>query len=299
MAARDKERYYWLKLHRDFFKRHDIRIIEDVPNGTEYVLFYLKLMTEAIDHEGALRFSDTIPYTESMLASVTNTNIDVVRSALRLLLELGMVEMQEDGTLFIGEVAKLLDSETYQTRRKREAAEHAALPAGGVNSTTDMVDSTREKETEIETEKETDTDKDKDTDKDTESEEQSENFTAPEGAVCRTKDVRRIVEAWNSLGLQQVVRITGRSRRGCMLRARVKEHGVEGVLEAIEKIRHSAFLTGQNGKGWVITFEWFVKPNNFVKVLEGNYDNAYRRGGERRTGNGFLDMLMEEGGESI
>ena len=84
-----------------------------------------------------------------------------------------------------------------------------------------------------------------------------------------------------------------------MLRARVKEHGVEGVLEAIEKIRHSAFLTGQNGKGWVITFEWFVKPNNFVKVLEGNYDNVYRRGGERRTGNGFLEMLMEEGGESI
>ena len=293
MAARDKERYYWLKLHRDFFKRHDIRIIEDVPNGTEYVLFYLKLMTEAIDHEGALRFSDSIPYSEGMLSSVTNTNIDVVRSALRLLTELGMVEMQEDGTLFIGEVAKLLDSETYQTKRKREAVERAALPAGRVYSTPDAADSTREIETEIDSDKETDTETD------TESEEQSENFTAPEGAVCRTKDVRRIVEAWNSLGLQQVVRITGRSRRGCMLRARVKEHGVEGVLEAIEKIRHSAFLTGQNGKGWVITFEWFVKPNNFVKVLEGNYDNAYRRGGERRTGNEFLEMLMEEGGESI
>ena len=67
MAARDKERYYWLKLKRDFFKRHDIRVIEDMPNGKEYVLFYLKLMVEAIDHEGALRFSDTIPYSESML----------------------------------------------------------------------------------------------------------------------------------------------------------------------------------------------------------------------------------------
>ena len=46
MAARDKERYYWLKLKRDFFKRHDIRVIEDMPNGKEYVLFYLKLMVE-------------------------------------------------------------------------------------------------------------------------------------------------------------------------------------------------------------------------------------------------------------
>ena len=73
MAARDTERYYWLKLDRGFFKRHDITVIEDMPNGKDYVLFYLKLMLESVDHEGALRFSDTIPYSESMLASVTRT----------------------------------------------------------------------------------------------------------------------------------------------------------------------------------------------------------------------------------
>ena len=84
MAARDTERYYWLKLDRGFFKRHDITVIEDMPNGKDYVLFYLKLMLESVDHEGALRFSDTIPYSESMLASVTRTNVDIVRSALNL-----------------------------------------------------------------------------------------------------------------------------------------------------------------------------------------------------------------------
>ena len=120
MAARDKERYYWLKLHKDFFKRHDITVIEDMPNGKDYVLFYLKLMLESVDHEGALRFSDTIPYSETMLASVTHTNIDVVRSALKILRELGMVEVFDDKTLFMTEVAKLLDSETFAARRKRE-----------------------------------------------------------------------------------------------------------------------------------------------------------------------------------
>ena len=58
-----------------------------------------------------------------------------------------------------------------------------------------------------------------------------------------------------------------------MLRARVNEYGVDKVLEAIEKVRNSDFLRGQNSPGWVITFEWFVRPNNFVKILEGNYDN--------------------------
>ena len=84
MAARDTERYYWLKLDRGFFKRHDITVIEDMPNGKDYVLFYLKLMLESVDHEGALRFSDTIPYSETMLARVTKTNVDIVRSALKI-----------------------------------------------------------------------------------------------------------------------------------------------------------------------------------------------------------------------
>ena len=77
--------YYWLKLKRDFFKRHDIRIIETMPNGKDYILFYLKLLCESVDHEGNLRFSDQIPYNEDMLATITNTNVDVVRIAIKIL----------------------------------------------------------------------------------------------------------------------------------------------------------------------------------------------------------------------
>lgn len=254
MAARDTERYYWLKLDRGFFKRHDITVIEDMPNGKDYVLFYLKLMLESVDHEGALRFSDTIPYSESMLASVTRTNVDIVRSALKIFVELGMVEVFDDKTLFMAEVAKLLDSETYAAKRKREQRQD--------DKKGDIVpqlspDCPQEKEIE----KELDTEIEKDI------------STEPVGSVCRTKDVRRITEAWNSLGLQQLTKMTSDSKRGGMLRARVNEYGVDKVLEAIEKVRNSDFLKGQNKSGFIITFEWFVRPNNFPKVLEGNYDN--------------------------
>ena len=102
-----------------------------------------------------------------------------------------------------------------------------------------------------------------------------EDLTGSKEPVCRTKDVRRIVEAWNSLNLNEVREVTGESKRGGMLRARVKEHGVDGVLEAIENVRKSDFLKGQNAKGFVITFDWFVKPNNFIKVLEGNYNDLH------------------------
>ena len=82
------KKYYWLKLKKRFFKRHDIKIVEDMDNGKDYILFYLKLLCESVDHEGSLRFSDSIPYNEKMLASITSTNIDIVRSAMKVFCEL-------------------------------------------------------------------------------------------------------------------------------------------------------------------------------------------------------------------
>ena len=105
-----EKKYYWLKLKRDFFKRHDIRIIESMPNGKDYILFYLKLLLESVDHEGALRFSETIPYNEDMLSVVTNTNVDVVRSAMKLFVELGMMEILDDCTIYMNEVDRMIGS---------------------------------------------------------------------------------------------------------------------------------------------------------------------------------------------
>lgn len=125
-------KFYWLKLKRDFFKRHDIQIIESMPNGKEYVLFYLKLLVESIDHEGELRFSETIPYNVDMLATITNTNRDTVWSALKVFSEFGMIEVLEDKTVFMVEVHKMLGSAAdndaaNRKRRQREREKEQAL----------------------------------------------------------------------------------------------------------------------------------------------------------------------------
>lgn len=128
MAGREKK-YYWLKLKRDFFKRHDIRIIEKMQNGKDYVLFYLKMLLESIDHEGELRFSDAIPYNEEMLSVITDTNVDVIRQAMRIFIDLGMIEVLEDETIYMNEVQKMIGSESAaaeRVRRYRKSAE--ALP---------------------------------------------------------------------------------------------------------------------------------------------------------------------------
>ena len=118
MAEKDKK-YYWLKLKRDFFKRHDIQIIEDMPNGKDYILFYLKLLCESVDHDGRLRFNEEIPYNEEMLATITRTNVDTVRSAIKIFTQLQMMEMFDDGTIFMREVQKMLGCESYWAERSR------------------------------------------------------------------------------------------------------------------------------------------------------------------------------------
>lgn len=129
------KRYYWLKLKRDFFKRHDIRIVEGMPNGKDYVLFYLKLLVESIDHNGLLRFSDTIPYDETMLATITNTNIDIVRAALAIFQKLELMEFMDDQTIFMREVQSMIGSETDYAEKKRlwREEKQAALLTSGDN----------------------------------------------------------------------------------------------------------------------------------------------------------------------
>lgn len=59
-------------------------------------------------------------------------------------------------------------------------------------------------------------------------------------------------------------------RRG-NIRARIREHSIPEVYEMLKNAGASSFLAGQNRRDWQATFDWLFRPNNFVKVLEGNY----------------------------
>ena len=90
-------------------------------------------------------------------------------------------------------------------------------------------------------------------------------------------DLNGLANYWNSQldannGIMSKVKSISGTRKNSVL-ARVKEHGKEAVKTAIEKAAASQFLNGKNDKGWVASFDWvFQHPNNFIKVLEGNYD---------------------------
>ena len=91
----------------------------------------------------------------------------------------------------------------------------------------------------------------------------------------KTSKFQWLIDAWNELemyGITPVKRITDDSKRADMIRSRLRSYSKEEVLEAIENIKSSDFLKG-NGTNFKVTFDWFIRPNNFPKVLEGNYAN--------------------------
>ena len=78
-----------------------------------------------------------------------------------------------------------------------------------------------------------------------------------------------ILEAWNNLPVTNIRIISG--KRLQMLKARIKQYSFDDVIKAIQTINNSPFLLGDNKRKWQVTFDWFILPNNFPKVLEGNY----------------------------
>lgn len=127
MSEYKHDKLYFLKLPKGFFKRHDMLILEAMPNGKEYSLFYLKMILESLDHNGYLRYNELIPYNAEMLAAVTNTNIDIVRVAVKTLEQMQLIEVLDDQTIYMQKVAEMTISTTEGALKRSEQRENKQL----------------------------------------------------------------------------------------------------------------------------------------------------------------------------
>lgn len=269
------KRYYWLKLYDDFFSSLRIKKLRKLAGGDTYLAIYLKMQLLAMKSDGILKWSGLEDDFTSELALELDEEPENIKVTLAYLLSCGLAETDDSSNYFFPFAVSNVGSESTVAQRVRDyrkKAKEEALNETENNAVTPLLHCNTEKEIE----------------KDTRGKRQEEDIeadvTAPNGAVCRTGDVRRVVEAWNSLGINPIMKITGSSTRGGMLRARISEYGVDAVVNAIAQINDSSFLKGQNKSGWTVSFDWFVRPNNFLKVMEGRYSDSPH--GSQPTHNG-------------
>lgn len=83
---------------------------------------------------------------------------------------------------------------------------------------------------------------------------------------------------WNSAMdgrvIKQINRIT--EKRAKHIKIRLSNFTPEEIYKVIDKAAISNFLNGRIGnRGWIADFDWiFGNESNFIKVLEGRYDNV-------------------------
>ena len=109
-------------------------------------------------------------------------------------------------------------------------------------------------------------------------------------------DVAQAVADWNRLadevGLARVQLVNGR-RKAALRRRLAEAGGLDGWRAALEKIRLSPGLKGENDRGWTASFDWAINQANFTKLMEGNYDN-WRAPVQDNTGTmGFVRAAAE------
>ena len=246
------KKYYWLKLKEDFFEEDTLAWLEEQTNGKEYCLFYLKLCLKSLKTNGILIRNVgqiLIPYDVKKLGEITKTDIDTVTVAMELFKKIGLIQILDNGEIYITQLEQMVGSETKWAKYKKKERELKKLDNVQLLSNINP----KNVHTEIE----------KDIEKDIEIE------VSTTKVALIPKHLECIVIAWNNLNLSTIKSI--QNTRLKLLNARIKDYGIDGVLQAINYIKESSFLKGQNNKNWTITFDWLIKPSNFIKVLEGNY----------------------------
>lgn len=145
MAKYDKTKKYWLQLKEDWFEEDAIKWLEEQKKGKEYSLFYMKLMCKSIKTNGILIRQVgklLIPYNPEALSDLTKTDIDTVIVAMQLLENVGLVEILEDGAIYIEAVSNMIGCTTISALKKQEQLKNKEQKdigwnKGGKNSTKD------------------------------------------------------------------------------------------------------------------------------------------------------------------
>lgn len=252
---------YWIKLEKDFLNSSQIKVIKNMPNGKGYIIFYLALMLESTNTEGHLRFSELVPYNEEMLASVTDTNVDIVRSAMKIFQSLGMIQILENGTIFLPDVPNRVGKESESAERVRIYRERQKL----LQCNADVTKCNDNKDKDIYKEKE----------------------------INKDNNYQLIVDMYNEI-CKSLPKCTVLSeKRKKSIKARLNTYTLEQFRQLFTMAEESDFLKGKNNKDWSASFDWLLCDSNFAKVIDGNYKNRLQKYNNTQITNNYTEAELK------
>ena len=268
-----KMKLKWIKLTTDMFDNPKIKYIRNLPDGDRVLLVWVAILTMAgrCNANGMLILADTIPYTPKMIADEYGFDHAVVEYAVNVFLKLNMLADQ-DGSLeipgwseyqSIDKINHVQEQNRIRQQRHREKVKLLAQKEDS-DEKNNVTVTLPERYSSISI-----------SNSYSNSNSISEFISDSKDIDTKKTKYKWVIDAWNSLsqyGITPIRAIPVSGTRRSLLDARLREYGDESFGICIDNIRDSDFLLGKHGgKPWQISFDWLIKPSNYIKVYEGNY----------------------------
>lgn len=243
----DNKKYYYMRLKENFFDSDEMIILENMDNGDGiiYSNILLKLYLRSLKYEGRLMFNERIPFNPQMLSTIVRHPVGVVEKALKAFVDLGLVEVMDNGAIYMLDIQNFIGKTTTEADRIKAYRSKINKEKGLVSNDTpkfvQMYDkSTPELEIEIELEREIEIEK--------EVEERT--------ATSTNSDFQLLIELYQkNFGIVKPILYDD-------LKADLADYGIDLIVEAIKRA-----LKRQKEYGYAqaILKSW---DNKGIKTLE-------------------------------
>lgn len=124
----EPKRYYWLRLHKDFFQKKEIKRLRRVAGGDTYTIIYLKMLLRSIIDGGKLYFDGYEDTFVSELALDIDEDEQNVQITVNYLLKNSLLIECENDEYYLPEANNNTGSETAAASRMRKLREKSKDP---------------------------------------------------------------------------------------------------------------------------------------------------------------------------
>jgi predicted phage replisome organizer len=163
MKMSENKKFYWLKLHDDFFRSKRIKKLRKL--GSDFVIIYLKMQLLSLRNNGILEYSGVENNFSDEIALDIDEDPDKVQLTISYLQSCGLLECKDNTEFFLPYVEKCTGKETQSTIRSRRFRENKEKALHCNADATLMQRSCNAYATKCNTEKEKEIEKDTDIEK--------------------------------------------------------------------------------------------------------------------------------------
>ena len=93
----------WIRLETNLFDNPKIQMLSNLPKGDSYVSFWVRLLCMAgkLNNGGYVYVAENAAYTPQLLAAITGKPVALVKTMLKTMQELHMIDVDTNGIIYI------------------------------------------------------------------------------------------------------------------------------------------------------------------------------------------------------